>query len=207
MDLYEINSEGALYVESVSSLPVWQSSDESRLLYDENTEILYFADSSRWIGAGAFESGIIMVFGNSTAPVGWTRKTDWQNNAMFCFAATGAPANGGSVNPQSAHTHAGPSHTHTMQNHYHTTAGHKLTIAEMPSHHHSYYGLIAAVGQFTSSWGTNARTRDTTDTGGDQPHNHGNTGGPSNNTTSSNSGTTGANSIPHFQELIAAEKD
>lgn len=241
MDLYEVNAQGALYVESVPSLPVWQSSDESRLIYDENTEILYFADSSRWIGAGAFEAGVIMVFGNSAAPVGWTRKTDWQDNAMFCFSSIGSPTSGGSANPQNSHRHTGPSHTHTMQNHTHSgiyhrhtgtnhvhaTTGHQLSVAEMPSHTHTLQIYIESGGHgFQSAVGLSAQTRTTSATGGNQAHSHGDTGsagagntgynstgtdttnGPSNNTTSAaGTGNTSYHSSPHFQELIAAQKD
>ena len=211
MDLYEINSEGALYIEKVSTLPIWHAIDEGRILYDENTNLLYFADSSRWTGAGAFESGTVMLFGNTTAPIGWTRKTDWQDNAMFCFSATGTPGNGGNVNPQSAHTHSAPSHTHTMQNHTHATTGHQLTISEMPSHNHTYVGSHEDDHVAPSSSGDremDAQTKTTGSRGGNQEHSHGDTGAPSNNTTSTSSaGTTGGNILPYYQEILAAQKD
>lgn len=97
-----------------------------------------------------FAAGTIMLFGNSTAPIGWTRKTNWTNNAMLCVASSGTPGSGGSVNPQSSHYHSGVNHTHSMQSHYHSlqnhthpgtyhlhsTTGHTLSINEMPEHDH-----------------------------------------------------------------------
>jgi hypothetical protein len=61
----------------------------------------------------AFESGVIALFGNATAPTGWTKKTDWQDSAMLCYT-TGTPASGGSANPQSPHDHVIPPHDHAI---------------------------------------------------------------------------------------------
>lgn len=87
------------------------------------------------------KSGIIMLFGQSAAPTGWTRKADWQNNAMLCYAATGAIGNGGAVNPQSIHAHglgtlAGPNHAHGLG----TLAG--------PSHGHGAGTLQFQTGDY-----------------------------------------------------------
>uniref|UniRef100_A0A6H1ZY68 Tail protein n=1 Tax=viral metagenome TaxID=1070528 RepID=A0A6H1ZY68_9ZZZZ len=42
----------------------------------------------------------IIGFCQSAAPTLWTRKTDRQDNAMICLAASGNPGSGGSVTPQ-----------------------------------------------------------------------------------------------------------
>jgi len=90
-------------------------------------------------------SGTIMVFGQNSAPTGWTRKADWQDNAMLCYAASGNIGSGGAVNPQSAHTHTGPSHTHTGPSHAHSIGGHTHTgpshVHTGPNHAHGASGL------------------------------------------------------------------
>ena len=60
------------------------------------------------------ESGTIMLFGQNSAPIGWTRKTNWVNNSMLCVASTGDIASGGSANPQSGHTHGPGSYQFTV---------------------------------------------------------------------------------------------
>lgn len=116
---------------------------------------------------GFFPSGTIMLFGQASAPTGWTKKTDWQDNAMFCYAS-GTPGSGGAVNPQSTHTHTGPSHTHNTPILAHTRpAGTHLGGASF------------------------AETND-----------H-----PATATSADGTGATGANTAPHYQEVIAATKD
>ena len=76
------------------------------------------------------------------------------------------------------------SHTHTIPGHTHTTGNHTLTIAEMPSHTHEYTTGRWIETEPAGKWyifsddthTTLQFTRTTTATGGNQPHNHGNTG-------------------------------
>jgi len=102
--------------------------DAAQIVINDYIHVIYNATNDRFelMGSGVseFAPGTVMLFGNSTAPVGWTRKTDWQESAMFCYRATGTPNNGGGVNPQSTHNHTGPSHTHTMQSHIHSMQSH-----------------------------------------------------------------------------------
>lgn len=70
-----------------------------------------------------FAAGTIKVFGQSSAPTGWTKKTDWTNNSMLVYT-TGSISSGGSDDPTSIWTTAigiqnESSHTHS-QNHTHT---------------------------------------------------------------------------------------
>jgi len=88
------------------------------------------------------ESGTILSgFIQNAAPTGWTRKTDLQDYAMMCISSTGNPTAGGSVNPQQAHTHAGPGHYHTGPNHLHTG----------PAHNHAPGTLQFCVAQYVDS--------------------------------------------------------
>ena len=153
------------------------------------------------IHAALIEAGTIMLFGQNSAPTGWTRKTDWQDNAMLCYAASGNINGGGSVNPQSTHTHTGPSHTHT-------TGNHTLSIAEIPSHTHIFTGSFDGTaedactsGDFCTPWASSQGNSVTVPaSGGGGAHNHGATG-------AGGTGATGANTAPHYQEVIAATKD
>ena len=52
MDLYEINSKGLVFLEKISSLPVWTSAYEGRVIYDENTNKFYIGDNSKWVEGG-----------------------------------------------------------------------------------------------------------------------------------------------------------
>lgn len=150
-----------------------------------------------------FPSGTIMLFGQTSPPAGWTRKADWQDNAMLCYAAAGAIGSGGAVDPQAAHTHTGPSHTHSIGNHVHkwfeantdpqqtfNSAGNAANLA-CGSTGGSYECHLAA-------WNDNSKTC----VGAD-----GYTDGGSGSTGAGGTGATGSNALPHYQEIIAAIRD
>jgi len=80
------------------------------------------------------EGGTEMIFIRNSAPTGWTRVTTRQDNAMLCHAATGNIATGGGVNPQSTHTHTGPSHAHGLNSHTHTGPSHTHTFSSAHVH-------------------------------------------------------------------------
>lgn len=160
-------------------------------------------------------AGTIMLFGQSSAPTGWTRKADWADNAMLCYAASGDIASGGAVNPQTAHTHTGPSHTHTGPSHTHPQAAHQ----------HFFGGT--SQGANTGSWGTDViiyhdsdrvlRDAKTSPVGGEtcylldastQTDGATTTGaGGTGATGAEGTGATGSNTQPYYQEVIAATKD
>lgn len=175
------------------------------------------------------EAGTEMVFIQNSAPTGWTRNTARQDNAMLCHAASGNIGSGGSVNPQSTHTHSGPSHTHSFNggshthsgpSHAHSTSGHTLTISEMPAHTHSVtgYSNSASGNYFRHSSGTSSGASLTVGSkGGGGSHTHGNTGSGgtgatggatvSGTTGSGGTGATGANTAPYYLETISCTRD
>lgn len=93
-------------------------------------------------------------------------------------------------------------HTHTINSHTHTTANHTLTVNEMPSHMHPVifansansilvnrgFGRPPLVNNIDATSNADA----TTNVGGNQPHNYGNTGGTSLTTNTSSISNTGA---------------
>lgn len=158
-------------------------------------------------------TGTVMLFGQNLAPTGWTRKTNWANNTMLCYAATGNISSGGSANPQSGHVHGGASHTHTTGNVF-------LTLDQIPGHQHyvmrnvayntgisssyplAYYadydnGQSYTIGCTTSGA---ANVGLSSASGGSNYHNHGTTG-------AGGTGYTDPNTSPSYQEVIAATKD
>lgn len=79
--------------------------------------------SSRTVDA--FPAGTRLLFNQSTAPIGWTKVTTYDDFALR--VVSGSVGTGGSVVFSSAFS------SHTMSG---TTDGHTLTIAEMPTHNH-----------------------------------------------------------------------
>jgi len=63
----------------------------------------------------------VMLFGQSAAPTGWTKKVDWQDQSMIVYT-TGNIAQGGAVDAKAAHQHAAftldttriPAHEHSV---------------------------------------------------------------------------------------------
>ena len=122
MEFHGIDTKGEIYIQRLVTLPgaVPDVDDEGRILYTEDNDTLYFAARSGgspiWQPI-SFEPGTIALFGQNSAPIGWTRKTDWADNAMLCYAANGNIANGGIANPEAAHVHnnnGGHNHTFTL---------------------------------------------------------------------------------------------
>ena len=164
--------------------------------------------------------GTEMIFIQNAAPTGWTRNAARQDNAMLCYASAGNPASGGEVNPQSTHTHTGPSHTHTGPSHTHTGPSHL--------HHVFHYNGAASTdyiynsgGNYVSiSWGVKTQAgvggikiggyneqclivdaySSLAGTGATGAEGTGATG-------AEGTGATGANAAPYYQEVISATKD
>ncbi len=182
--------------------------------------------------AALIPSGSVMIFGQNAAPTGWTRKTDWQDNTMLCYAASGNIGSGGSVNPQSAHMHTGPIHAHTGSLHTHSGPLHThgpgslrwesarwQYSADPGLHLYDPAGALVRVmpavtafgaGGITGiSWLTSDQIGYTANGTGATSSGGGDSTGPAGagNTGYAGDGATGLNTAPHYQEVIAAIKD
>lgn len=128
----------------------------------------------KFLGA---ETGTIMLFGQTAAPTGWTRKADWQDNAMLCYASAGAIGSGGTINPQSTHTHSAGT---LAACHYVATNVDRFKTVGM------------------AAWTATKRiTHNFTEVADASSKDEG----------IQCAGVTGANAAPHYQEVIAATKD
>lgn len=154
-------------------------------------------------------SGTVMLFGQASAPTGWTKKTNWQDKAMFTYngdANGTALDSGGSAAAQTAHTHTGPSHTHTGPSHTHTGPSHThattfpvdgWSVNTSPASNQP-----AAVTSGTLNYALVARalTSAAGGTGATGAEGTGNTG-------AAGTGASGANTAFFYQELIVCTKD
>lgn len=116
---------------------------------------------------------------NHTHSMGHTHTVDGHTHGMgHTHTVNDHSHSMGHTHTVNSHDHE-MSHTHTVNSHAHSTANHTLTIAEMPSHTHSYgtsaSNSLAAPG---GSHGTayNGGSYLASYTGGGAGHNHGNTG-------------------------------
>jgi hypothetical protein len=148
--------------------------------FDIDTDQLYIRnkDDDQWLTLG-FIPGTIMLFGQASAPLGWTKLTSWTDNSMICIntQANGtALGSGGTANPQSQHTHTGPSHTHTGPSHTHslTFTPQNFLVGG------GTYGLRYDIATVASGTG---------------------------NTGASGTDPTGNNTAPLYQEIMACTKD
>lgn len=152
-----------------------------------------------------FPSGTKMVFYQDTAPSGWTIEDTLDDKLLFVTKGssaggeTGGGAHATGTWTQPDHVHAGGSHTHVAPSHHHTdpaAGAHQLTIAEMPTHHHTYsMSVNGLVARSDSNAGVHYTftTANTGDTGGDGTHVHpsgGDTGDAGDEATSGATGNT-----------------
>jgi len=135
---------------------------------DTTTEAPTTGQSLQWNGdkwapgAGGVPSGTKQLFVQTSAPTGWTKDTTHNNKALR--VVSGTAGSGGS----DAFT--------TTFGSGKTTESHTLTIAEMPSHSHSYTIRSNGTSDGPYSASTNlpsdSRTRSTNSEGGGQGHSH-----------------------------------
>jgi len=152
---------------------------DSVLAEDSPGVIAPDSGTGRWIlqPMSTFAKSTVMLFGQSAAPTGWTKKVDWTNQSMIVYT-TGNIAQGGAVDAKAAHQHA----------------AFTLAAAEIPAHTHVQRVQNAVGGatvtpalQATSSTIQNANVTGSTGDGGSHQHT--------------------ANSAPYYISVIACTKD
>jgi hypothetical protein len=180
MKHFGIEMEGKFYSEQLASVPGWTSDDESRLVYDQSGDRLYFGSGSEWVrvasydevqAATEFPSGTYMLFAQASAPTGWVRDNVISSPSYKRTIMLAEDGDAGAVKAGS-YDLIGRSLAHV-----HSTAGHRLTVPEMPSHTHGgvWNSTLTAIldGGNDAPFSANQQT---TATGGGGYHYHGNTG-------------------------------
>ncbi len=135
----------------------------------------------------SFPSGTVMLFGQTSAPTGWTKDTTNFNNSAL-RVVTGSAATGGTVDFTTAFASQTPSGT---------VGSTTLTTTQIPSHTHSQsIGLVQGSGTFSiqCSGGPTSAATTTGATGGGGSHNHTFTG-------------TAINLAVKYVDVIRATKD
>jgi hypothetical protein len=150
----------------------------------------------------AFPSGTICVFGNTSAPTGWTKKTDWEDKAALTINSDAdgtALDSGGDMPLQNGHAHQ------------------EGTLANS-AHNHKWYDFIALdhrARSYSSDGSSNVITHNTAVGGGGVEMTNNsweiNEDLWTANATPSISGETGSNNANsdqfYYQEVILATKD
>jgi hypothetical protein len=188
------------------------SRDNGRMFYNSTAQAIKFG------AGGAFKSldiptGSVMLFGQSSAPAGWTKKTDWQNNSMLILTNDDISA-GGDMDATSSMIISSGSHSHTVNAHTHTVTAETLSTSQIPSHTHTErgalfsYGSGGAIAYAVNNTGFGIVTGlSTASAGGGGSHSHGGVTG----STSPSTAVDGAHSHditnPYYQTIIAATKD
>ncbi len=206
---YEFNA--SMKIQDMDELPEWTVDDKRRILKLRGGG-LYFGNDTKWTQVEAFETGTSMLFNQATAPVGWTKKSDWDDNATLIVGND--YGTGGSDDPLSWTTAIGDHalHTHTGPSHYHSTDGHALTEDEIPAHAHTYlkaYGSTTGGLDINAGGGISGSTTNTSSVGSGASHSHGNTGENGTGNTGSGGPTTHTQDTytPKYVISIAAIKN
>jgi hypothetical protein len=131
------------------------------------------SNGTAWVSsapaAQGFEAGTVLIFGQTSAPTGWTKLTDQDNAALR--VVSGTASTGGSVNFTTAFTSQTPSGTVSVSG---TAGATTLSTPQIPSHSHSggiSGGTRAAFGNPKSSFPSSGPTS-TGNTGGGGSHDH-----------------------------------
>jgi hypothetical protein len=206
---FELRDQAADLTQEAGLIKIWNNAGALKFIVP--------GGSARHLDA--VPTGTVMLFGQSSAPTGWTKKTDWTDNSMLVYT-TGTPGAGGSASPtsftptassESSHTHTGPSHYHTLSSHAHIAPSHTHSVSgntgAAPTDSHGASGSGA-----TESTVGHAHTVSITSGAGGYEW----TSGPSADYTSyAGTGATGAGSshthtiaavTPIYQQVIAATR-
>jgi hypothetical protein len=179
----------------------------------------------------AFPSGTKMMFVQTAAPTGWTKDATHNNKALRVVSGTASTggtvafttafasqAVSGSIANATA-TNQNATATNQAATQGGTVASHTLTIAEMPSHTHTYFsfGFNGSQGNSPDTRAKYPTTRTTDPTGGGGGHSHGFTGSSHNHTQDAHTHTqnahnhtftgTAINLAVQYVDVIIATKD
>jgi len=135
---YNIDMRGKFLMERLATTPAWQSGDEGRIIYAEDTEDMKFGQSADWSNAGAYNDvplNTILLIESDTALTGYTLLTNKDDMSVYVTKGSGAGGEAagtdksGGTWTQPNHTHTGGAHTHTGPSHTHTGPSHTHTVA------------------------------------------------------------------------------
>jgi len=130
------------------------------------------SNGSAWtsVAAAAFDAGTVLIFGQTSAPTGWTKDTTNYNNYAL-RVVTGAASTGGSVGFTTAFT------SQAVSGSVGTSGATTLSTAQMPAHNHVFAtnDYPGGGGYFISTSGDSTGAATTSNTGGGGSHTH--TGG------------------------------
>jgi hypothetical protein len=93
--------------------------------------------------AAAFTSGTVMLFGQTTAPTGWTKDTTNYNNSGL-RVVTGTVTTGGSVDFTTAFASQTPTGSVSITSVSGSAGATTLSVAQIPSHRHISTGSVSA---------------------------------------------------------------
>lgn len=124
--------------------------------------------------APAFTSGTVMLFGQTSAPTGWTKDTSNYNNSALRIV-TGSVSTGGSVDFTTAFASQTPSGSVSISSISGSAGATTLSTPQIPSHSHSLTVWAAnksVPNRIKSGSQSNDATANTNSTGGDGSHTH-----------------------------------
>jgi len=176
------------------------------------------ASAPSWIDASSvpFPTGTLMLFQQTAAPTGWTKRTTHNNKALRVVSGTAGSGGTGSFTSVFASRTPSGSVSVSGTNSGGSVSNHTLTTAQMPSHNHLVYGqdnnavatgnVSNEVANVANHNGINAYfSRTTSYTGSGNSHKHGFTN-PSWSGSGSFKGTAMSFAV-QYVDLIIARKD
>jgi hypothetical protein len=168
------------------------------------------SNGTSWTSAPAagFPTGTVLIFGQTSAPTGWTKDTSAFNNSAL-RVVTGSVGSGGSVDFTTAFASQTPSGSVSVNTSGLSAGATTLSTSQIPSHNHTLSGRAHAGGDGNANeFGDTGRSEVYTNntsifyTGGGGSHSHSISGSAS----ASFSGTA-INLAVKYVDVIRATKD
>ena len=144
---------------------IYLNTETNSIERDTGTDWVDIINSWASANNAVFPSGTQMVFYQDTAPPGWTIQDTLNDKLLMVTKGSAAGGRTGGTS----------SGSWTITGGSVTVAGHTLTIAEMPSHTHTYASIMAGGSSSDAPDGSHNRggNRTTGATGGGHAHSHG----------------------------------